>query len=401
MKNFLKRTWAKVDLDAIENNFWEIKKALNEGTKIMCVLKADAYGHGAEALAHLYEELGADWFAVSNIEEAIQLRGDGITTPILILGYTPANEAVKLSENNISQAVFSKKYAMDLSNEAKSKNVKVNVHIKLDTGMSRLGFLFQDENRDKSALDEIESVSKLPNLNLEGIFTHFAVSDEPGFGEEKTAEQYRLFKFAVDKLEERKVHIPLKHCSNSAGILNYKNMNFDMVRAGIILYGLYPSNFRKTELNLVPAMTLKSVISLIKKVPAGTKISYGCTYTTKHDTKIATVPIGYADGYLRLFSGKAYIMVDGKRAAVIGRICMDQMMVDVTDVENVSENSEVIIFGGEKENTVTLDELAKIANTINYELLCILSKRVPRIYVRKNQLVDQLNYICPDKNDNE
>ena len=267
--------------------------------------------------------------------------------------------------------------------------------------MSRLGFLFQDENRDKSALDEIESVSKLPNLNLEGIFTHFAVSDEHGFGEEKTAEQYRLFKFAVDKLEERKVHIPLKHCSNSAGILNYKNMNFDMVRAGIILYGLYPSNFRKTELNLVPAMTLKSVISLIKKVPAGTKISYGCTYTTKRDTKIATVPIGYADGYLRLFSGKAHILVDGKRAAVIGRICMDQMMVDVTDVENVSENSEGIVFGGEKENAVTLDELAKIANTINYELLCILSKRVPRIYVRKNQLVDQLNYICPDKNDNE
>ena len=260
MKNFLKRTWAKVDLDAIENNFWEIKRALNEGTKIMCVLKADAYGHGAEALAHLYEELGADWFAVSNIEEAIQLRGDGITTPILILGYTPANEAVKLSENNISQAVFSKKYAMDLSNEAKSKNVKVNVHIKLDTGMSRLGFLFQDENRDKSALDEIESVSKLPNLNLEGIFTHFAVSDEPGFGEEKTAEQYHLFKFAVDKLEERKVHIPLKHCSNSAGILNYKNMNFDMVRAGIILYGLYPSNFRKNRLQRKSKLQWQTVI---------------------------------------------------------------------------------------------------------------------------------------------
>lgn len=395
MNDFFKRTWATINLDAIENNFLQVKSAIKKGTKIMCVLKADGYGHGAEVLAHEYERLGADWFAVSNLEEAIQLREDKILRPILILGYTPAKLAPELNRYNVTQTVFSKKYAEELSKEAKKNRVTLNVHIKVDTGMSRLGFIFQDKNRDLKSIDEIQYVSNLENLNIEGIFTHFAVADESGFGVEKTQEQYENFKFITDELESRGVHIPIKHCSNSAAILNYDKMNFDMVRAGIILYGLYPSDYKNKDLNLIPAMELKSVISQIKEVKPGTKVSYGCTYTTDKITKIATVPIGYADGYLRAFSGKTYMLINGQKAPVIGRVCMDQLMLDVTNIKDIDENSEVTVFGKSGNEYLSVNDLAKIAGTINYEIFCLLSKRIPRIYLYNNNIVDQLNYICP------
>ncbi|MBR1779097.1 MAG: alanine racemase [Clostridia bacterium] len=395
MNDFFKRTWAQINLDAIENNFLQVKSALKKGTKIMCVLKADAYGHGAEVLAHEYERLGAEWFAVSNLEEAIQLRDDKILKPILILGFTPPKLALELNRRNVTQTVFSKKYAEELSKEAVSRHVTINIHIKVDTGMSRLGFIFQDKDRDLNSIDEIQYISNLPNLNLEGIFTHFAIADEPGFGVQQTLNQYEKFRFLIEELEQRNVHIPIKHCSNSAAILNYENMNLDMVRAGLILYGLYPSDYKVKDLNLTPAMELKSVISQIKEVAAGTKVSYGCTYTTEKTTKIATVPIGYADGYIGAFAGKAYMLINGQKARIIGKICMDQLMLDVTDIKDISENSEVVVFGRSGSEYISIDDLAKIAGTINYELLCLLSKRVPRIYVKNSDVVDQLNYICP------
>ena len=395
MSDFLKRTWAEVNLNAICDNFMAIKRQVKKGTKILCVLKADAYGHGATALAEQYEKMGADWFAVSNLEEALQLRNSMITKPILILGYTPANMARVLSTFNISQAVFTKSYAEELSKAALEANCKVNAHVKLDTGMSRIGFIFHDKKRDLGSLLDIKEISALKGINLEGIFTHFAKSDEGGEGIVFTKHQYENFCFAVRYLKENGIDIPLKHCSNSAAILNYKEMNMDMVRAGLILYGFYPSNYNLSDLNLKPAIQLKTVISQLKTIEKNTAVSYGGKFITKRKTKIATVPIGYADGYLRALSGKAYMLINGQKAEVVGRICMDQLMLDVTDVDNININDEVVVFGKSKDAEITLDEISAMMGTINYEFLCLLSKRIPRIYLKDNKTVSQLNYLCP------
>lgn len=395
MSDFLKRTWAEVNLNAICDNFMAIKRQVKKGTKILCVLKADAYGHGATALAEQYEKMGADWFAVSNLEEALQLRNSMITKPILILGYTPANMARVLSTFNISQAVFTKSYAEELSKAALEANCKVNAHVKLDTGMSRIGFIFHDKKRDLGSLLDIKEISALKGINLEGIFTHFAKSDEGGEGIVFTKHQYENFCFAVRYLKENGIDIPLKHCSNSAAILNYKEMNMDMVRAGLILYGFYPSDYNLSDLNLKPAIQLKTVISQLKTIEKNTAVSYGGKFITKRKTKIATVPIGYADGYLRVLSGKAYMLINGQKAKVVGRICMDQLMLDVTDVDNININDEVVVFGKSKDAEITLDELSAMMGTINYEFLCLLSKRIPRIYLKDNKTVSQLNYLCP------
>ena len=395
MSDFLKRTWAEINLDAICENFKAIKNQVKKGTKILCVLKADAYGHGAIALAEQYEELGADWFAVSNLEEALQLRNAMITKPILILGYTPANMAKVLSTFNISQAVFTKSYAQELSKAALDANCIVNAHIKLDTGMSRIGFVFHDEKRDLNSLLDIKEISTLDGINIEGMFTHFAKSDESGQGIDFTKHQYENFCFAVDYLKENGIDIPIKHCSNSAAILNYKEMNMDMVRAGLILYGFYPSDYNLSDVKLKPAIQLKTVISQIKTIEENTAVSYGGKFISKRKTKIATVPIGYADGYLRMLSGKAYMLINGQRANVVGRICMDQLMLDITDIDDVSINDEVVVLGKSKNSEITLDELSSMMGTINYEFLCLLSKRIPRIYLKDNKTVSQLNYLCP------
>lgn len=395
MNKFLKRTWAEIDLDAISSNFKLIRNRVNKNSKVMCILKADAYGHGATVLAKLYEDLGADWFAVSNLEEALQLRNAMITKPILILGFTPANMAKVLSSFNISQAVFTKEYAKDLSDQALKDKCKVNAHIKLDTGMSRIGFFFQDKIRDKKSLEDIREIKNFEGLNIEGMFTHFAKSDEEGQGEEFTRKQYENFLYATQFLKENGVDIPLKHCSNSAAILNYPEMNMDMVRAGLILYGFYPSDYNLSDIKLKPAIQLKTVISQIKEVEPNTAISYGGTFVTKRKTKIATVPIGYADGYLRCLSEKAYMLINGQKAPVVGRICMDQLMLDVTDIKDIDKDSEVVVFGKSGKNEISVDELSAMMGTINYELLCLLSKRIPRVYLKNKETVDQLNYICP------
>lgn len=395
MDHFLKRTWAQIDLDMIKHNYLQIRSNISKESMLMCVIKADAYGHGAVALATEYERLGADWFAVSNLEEAFQLRNVGIKKPILILGYTPANMAYELSRLNISQAVFSEDYAKALSSYAVKDNVKVKVHLKIDTGMSRIGFVFNSKEKNANTIKELQKVCKLKNLVTEGIFTHFAVADEDGDSIDATNRQFAAFKDVCQTLKENGIDIKIRHCSNSGGILNYPHANLDMVRAGIILYGLFPSNYVKNKLDLRPAMSLKTVISQVKTVPKDTAVSYGGTFVTKKETKIATVPIGYADGYLRILSGKASMLVNGKKAPVIGRICMDQTMLDVTNIETVKENTVVTIFGEDNGAEMRVEELSDLSKTINYEILCLISKRIPRIYIKNGEKIGQLNYLCP------
>lgn len=393
MKHLLKRTWAEIDLDAARHNYIKIRECVNQDTKIMCVVKADAYGHGAEYLAKEYESLGADWFAVSNIEEGIQLRNSGITKPILILGYTPAYMAEDLAENNISQAILSEKYANELNEEAQKCGVRVNGHIKIDSGMGRIGLISHDPETDSSSADCAERICHLRNLNIEGIFTHFAVADEAEEGRENTLNQFNNFMTVINELEKRGIKIPLKHCGNSSAITDYPETHLDMVRAGVILYGMAPSEKLKGRLDLKPVMQLKSVISLIKRVPKGTAISYGRTYITDKETAIATVPIGYADGYSRAFSNKGYMLVNGRKAPIVGRVCMDQLMLDVTEIKGAEEGIEVTVFGTDKETVLTVDDLAKICGTINYELVCLVGKRVPRFYYKNGKNIGKLNII--------
>ncbi len=398
MDHFLKRTWAQIDLDAIKHNYLQIRNNISDKSMLLCVIKADAYGHGAVALAKEYERLGADWFAVSNLEEAFQLRNNGIKKPILILGYTPANMAYELSKLNISQAVFSEEYANDLSNYAAKNNVKVKIHLKIDTGMSRIGFVFKNERENLETIKELRRVCNLENLITEGIFTHFAVADEAGKSIETTNGQFSAFSDICKILKDSGINIKIRHCSNSGGILNYPQTNLDMVRAGIILYGLFPSIYVRNKLDLQPAIFLKTVFSQVKTVPEGTAVSYGGTFVTQRKTKIATVPIGYADGYLRVLSSKASMLVNGKKAPVIGRICMDQAMLDITDIENINSNTVVTVFGKDGDAEIKVEDIADIANTINYEILCLISKRIPRIYIKNGEKIGQLNYLCPTDN---
>lgn len=395
MDLYLRRTWAEVNIDAIQHNFNEIKKNLNNDTEIMCVIKADAYGHGAVFLAKLYEKLGASRFAVSNIEEAVQLRENGIKLPILILGFTPASMAKILFDNNIGQAVFSEDYAKELSDFAVKNNINVKIHIKLDTGMSRIGFMYQNIKRDSSSISEIERVCRLPGLEKEGIFTHFAVSDEADDGREVTLRQFECFSDAIEKLKTLGINFPVMHCSNSGAIIDYKQTYMNCVRAGIILYGLSPSQKLGGRFDLMPAMQIKSVIAQIKTVEAGSPVSYGCTYVTDKPAKIATVPIGYADGYTRSLGNRAYMTVNGKKAPVIGRVCMDQVMLDISDIEGVNVGDEVTVIGDGKNNTVSFDDTAKMTGTINYELICLVGKRVPRVYIRNGKNIGVMDSICP------
>ena len=395
MKPFLQRTWAQIDLDAIEYNYLKIREAVNPKAKICCVVKADAYGHGAVTVANEYEKLGADYFAVSNIEEALQLRSGGITKPILILGYTPADMADVLSENNISQAVFSLEYAKLLSEAAVSCGVKIKIHIKIDTGMSRIGFFYQKPDRDYHSIDEICTACTLENLESEGVFTHFSVADEGENGEDYTNIQFALFCDAIVRLEEMGIKFEIRHCANSAATIDYPQYHLDMVRPGVILYGLMPSEKIRKEIELKPAMQLKSVISHIKEISSETSVSYGRTYISENNMKLATVPIGYADGYMRAYSGKAQMLINGKRASIVGRVCMDQLMLDVTDISDIKMGDTVTVFGEDKGEKLLVEELSNLSDTINYEIVCLVGKRVPRIYYRNGEMTDYLNYINP------
>lgn len=384
--NMVKRTWAEISLNAIEHNYHVIRNKVADDTKVCCVIKADGYGHGAVELSQIYEKLGADFFAVSNIDEGIEIRKSGSKLPIVILGYTPVSEAENLAEYDISQAVFSLEYAKELSEKCVEEDCICKMHIKVDSGMSRIGFMCQEFPRDEYSIEEICEACCLPNLEVEGLFTHFCVSDEDAEGREFTNKQYENFIHVRDSLKKRGVDISVVHCSNSGAIEDYPETCCDMVRAGIILYGLAPSSKLADRLDLVPAMTLKTVVAFVKEVQKGATISYGRTFTADRKMKIATVPIGYADGFIRQNAKDGYMMVNGKKAKIVGRICMDQTMLDVTDIEDVKTGDEVVVFGTGENGEPTADSLAENTGTINYETVCLVGKRVPRIYIKDGKI---------------
>lgn len=381
-----KRFWAEIDVNAAEKNFNIIKSKLSDNTKLCCVVKANAYGHGAVYLSKLYERLGADYFAVSNIEEAMQLRNNGISAPILILGYTPTECASILAENNISQTVFSYSYAKELSRSAKSDGVSVKIHIKLDSGMGRIGFdCIHDSEK---ILDSVAEVCKMDSLVPEGIFTHFAMADEGTDGREFTRLQYERFTNAIVALEKRNIRFDIKHCANSATTFDYPEYHMDMVRVGVVLYGLAPSGKVGGCEELTPVMSLKSVISMIKEIDEGDTVSYGCTYTADKKTKIATAPVGYADGFWRSNATcGTEMLIRGQRVNIVGRVCMDQLMLDVTDIKGVREGDYITVIGSDKGERITADELAKNNGTIGYEMICSIGERVPRFYIRNHEIV--------------
>ena len=375
--DFLHRTWAEIDIDSLVHNFKIIKQA-SAPSKIMAVVKANAYGHSVAEIAPVLECEGADYFAVSNIDEALQLRDIGITKPILILGYTPASYAKQLAENNIAQCVYSLEYAKDLSENAVKSGVEVTVHLKLDTGMSRLGF-----NCRTNELKEINlaiTASKFSGFKIQGVFTHFAVADRTSLEEDGFTDfQFERFNSAVNRLKSAGINPEIIHCCNSAGLLLDKEKQLDLCRPGIILYGLTPSSSLDLPHDLIPVMTLKSVVSMVKEINEGDTVSYGRTFKAEGKIKIATVAAGYADGYPRSLSNKAYVMINGQKANIVGRVCMDQLAVDVTNIPDVKMGDEVILFGKE----LPVETLADICGTINYEIVCGISPRVPRVIKRR------------------
>ena len=383
-----KRFWAEIDMDAVAENYRILRGALSADTKLCCVVKANAYGHGALPLAMLYEKLGADFFAVSNIEEAMQLRRGGIGGKILILGYTPTECAPLLAEYGISQAVFSYEYATQLAHFADKAGVRLPIHVKLDSGMGRLGFSCKHGDVDGDALDEIVRVAAMPSLIPEGIFTHFAIADGGEAGEDYTAQQHRCFCEAVDVLAARGVIFPMRHCANSAAMLDFGKYHMDMVRAGVVLYGALPSGQIRNSLPLHPVMSLRTVISQIKDLATGDAVSYGCAFRAPRPMRVAVVPVGYADGYLRRNGeGGGYMLLHGKRAPIIGRICMDQLMLDVSDIPEAAPSDVVTVLGKDGDAVITAEELARTNLTIPYEILCSVGERVPRFYIANGHIV--------------
>ena len=372
-------TYLKIDLDAITHNFRAVGK--KAGVPVMAVVKADAYGHGAIPVARVLAPLCA-FFGVSSVSEALELRQAGIENPILILGHTPVDAFSTVVKKNIRPTIFSMDDALALSQEAQKQNKIAPFHFAVDTGMSRIGFQATEE-----AADICAQIAKLPNLEAEGLFSHFATADSEDLIQAQA--QARLFDDFDKMLKSRDVSVKLRHLDNSAGIMNF-NCHYEMVRSGIVTYGLYPSNEVDSKLlDLKPAMCWYSHISHIKTLPAGRSISYGGTYTTTKDTVVATIPAGYADGYRRSLSNKFYVEIHGQKAPILGRVCMDQMMVDVTDIPDVKLGDDVVLMGGQ----ISAEEIAAAADSFNYEFICGMSRRTPRLYYQDGKLVQKVNYL--------
>ena len=368
------RCYAEISLEAIGHNIREVKKRLPEGVKLLGVVKANAYGHGAVPVAS-YLENQVDYFATATIEEAVELRENGISAPILILGYVSPSQYGDLVEYDITQTIDSYAQALALEKEAARQNRKAKAHLAVDTGMTRIGFQVTEHDADEAA-----KIADLPHIELEGMFTHFSCADQ----EDKTYCSMQMEKY--DKmtalLAERGVTIPLRHICNSAGIMEFDDHRFEMVRSSIITYGIYPSEeVKKERLDLIPALSWKSHVIHVKEVGPGIGVSYGATYVTeKPMTRIATVSAGYADGYPRALSNQGCVLIHGKKAPIIGRICMDQMMVDVTDIPDVQVEDVVTLVGTDGDETITIEEIANPAARFDYEMLCDISSRVTRVY---------------------
>ena len=379
------RVHADVNLDAIYKNIQETRRLLKADTKLMVIIKADGYGHGAIPIAKVLDPI-VDAFGIAIIEEGIELRENGITRPLLILGVTPTPLYSKLVEYDIMPAVFSFESARLLAEEAKKQNKTAKIHIAVDTGMSRIGFPVT-----KESIEVIQKIAKLDGIAIDGCFSHFATADETD--KTFTLQQINRFQSFVDELEAGGVHIPVRHLSNSAGIMEVPNAHYDMVRSGISTYGLYPSEeVNKNRLPLCPAMEIKSYVTFVKTLDSGIGISYGQTFVTDRETRVATVPVGYADGYPRALSNQGYVLIRGKKAAILGRICMDQFMVDVTDIPGVTEGDIVTLVGRDKDECITVEELAAMSHSFNYEFVCDIGKRVPRVYYYRGEKIGTYDF---------
>ncbi|MBD5588888.1 alanine racemase [Clostridium botulinum] len=382
----LRAVWAEIDLDNLQHNLKQIKKICGN-KEIIGVIKANAYGHGAMEIAPTLLENGVSRLAVAVLSEAMELRMSGVKEPIMILGYTPWALGDMLLDNDIEQSVYSYNDALELSKIAVLKRKILKIHIVVDTGMGRIGFL-----PTKESVEDVYKISKLPNIEIEGIFSHFSSADESD--KDYTFYQMNKYNAFINKLEEKNIQVPIKHIANSAAIIDLENTHLDAVRAGIIMYGYYPSNYvLRNNINLKPVMSLKTSIVHIKKVSSGEYISYGRTFKTKRESIIATLPIGYADGYNRLLSNKGKVIVNGKLAPVIGRVCMDQCMIDVTFIENLKVGDVVTIMGEENGVSYTAEDIASQIGTISYEVICNVNKRVPRVYKKDGKIINVVNYI--------
>lgn len=375
----LVRVYAQIDEDAVLSNIAQMKARLSPGTELMAIVKTDAYGHGADYLSEAIEEEVCG-FGVATVEEAVSLRKHGRNKMILILGYVHESLFSIVVEQGISMDVYSLETCKKLSLVAERMGKAAKVHFKLDTGMSRLGVLANEES-----LDLLEEIRKLPYIEIEGIFTHFSAADE----KDKTSSRQQLFLYQefIRRAKERGITVPYYHCANSAGIIDMRETDFNMVRAGIALYGFYPSDEVETEqVRLKPVLSLISHVVMVKDVAAGTGISYGSIYVTPKQERIATIPVGYGDGYPRALSNCGYVLIHGKKAPIRGRICMDQFMVDVSEIPNVAVGDPVVLVGKDQEEEITVEELCRmIGNTFHYEFVCDLGKRIPRVHVRNGK----------------
>lgn len=388
MKSYT-RIRARIDLDAIEYNIEKMKENLPEDTKLIVVAKADCYGHGALQTTSLLSLKEYVWgFAVATLDEAIVLRRGGITKPILVLGCIFPEQWIDALENNIRITVYTEELTKVLSDLAVKIGRKAYVHVKLDTGMGRIGF-----TPGKEGADKIEEISKLPNIVMEGLYTHFSKADE---GDKSyTMKQMEAYTWMKEELTGRGITFSYYHCCNSAGIIDLKGAGQNLSRAGISTYGMYPSEeVHKENVDLKPALELISHVAFVKWVDEGEMISYGGTYVTKRRTKIATIPVGYGDGYPRSLSNKGYMLIHGKKAPIIGRVCMDQCMVDVTEIEDVKFGNEVVLVGRDGDEYLSVETLSRLSDRFNYEFVCLMGKRIPREYIRRGEIQEQMDYFA-------
>jgi len=368
-------TWAEISVSALEHNLSEVRRLVGPQTEIMAVVKANAYGHGLVPAARVFAGKGADWLGVARASEAVELRRAGLSLPILVLGYTPPEQYPYLLDYNITQTIYDFELARMLSEAAGERGQTAKVHLKVDTGMGRLGFLLE---RDIYA--RILEITELPSIEVDGLFTHFAAADAAD--KTYTRRQFDAFVELTCHLGQDGIDIPYLHVANSAATIDLPESHMNLVRVGLMLYGLYPSKYvNKTRVDLQPAMSLKSRVGMVKNVPAGTFVSYGCTYVTPAPTTLATIPIGYADGYTRLLSNKGEVLIRGQRAPVVGRVCMDQIIVDVGHIPGVQVGDEVVMYGRQGDAVLPVEEVAEKIGTITYEVLCAVTARVPRVYV--------------------
>lgn len=379
------RVYAKIDLDSIFHNVKMLKSNISKDSTVTAVIKADGYGHGAIPIAKVIDELVSS-YAVATIQEAINLREHGIVKPIHIIGYTHKSMFEEAIRHQIRLTIYDQETADELSEVAKILELTAYVHLKIDTGMNRIGFKDNQES-----IETIKRIVDLDNLNIEGIFTHFCAADS--LNKQSANTQLARFNTFINELKECGIHIPIIHCSNSAGIIDLPEADFTNVRAGISIYGLYPSEeVNREQVKLIPALSLKSHIIQVKKVDSGIGVGYGSTYITKNETIIATIPVGYGDGYPRKLSNKGYVLIKGQRAPVIGRVCMDQIMVDITLLNDIKKGDEVTLIGVDEKECITVEELAQLADTFNYEFICDLGKRIPRVYIKDKKIVGMKDY---------